>query len=507
MLQGNFCKSQLSHPSLHVTRNQAVVEPRRLYRLSGLSPANNLGINNGDIGTLECALLERMYYCKVGNVFASPPQPDRKQFATVMSDFRRSLLRKVGTSTPRSLEEVVEMYKGRKRTIYSKALEDVHRFGLKRSDAYSCSFVKVEKVACGKAPRCIQPRKPKYNLVLGRYIKHLEHRVYRAIGKMFGGPTVMKGYTVHDVARIIHGKWSKFKNPAAVGLDAAKFDMHVSEAALAWEHSIYMAVYNNCPELRELLLWQMDNVGRGYCVDGKLKYRVRGRRFSGDMNTALGNCLIMCGLVWVYAKKLGIEIQLVNNGDDCTVIMEAEDVDRFRKGLDSWFLGMGFRMVAEDTVYELEQIEFCQMHPIHNGEEWVMVRNIPTALSKDCCSVLPLDKDGLDRKWMYCVGECGLSLTSGIPVLQSFYRALMRNGCSSVGALRDAPQMNSGLRMMWDGVIRKSRRIHPATRCAVFKAWGLTPDEQVSLEEYYDNWTYTGAPTDIEHIPPLFYVF
>ena len=70
-----------------------------------------------------------------------------------------------------------------------------------------------------------------------------------------------------------------------------KFDMHVSPAALAWEHSIYTSIFPRDKFLKKLLRWQMNNRGAGYCGDGSLKYSVTGKRFSGDMNTGLGNCL------------------------------------------------------------------------------------------------------------------------------------------------------------------------------------------------------------------------
>lgn len=498
-------KSELQHPGLRVTKGQAGCPPRVITQITGLGPDSHLGIFNGDIDTLSCALLERMYYCKVGDTFLPAPEPDVNHVFAGLRDFRKKLVHRM-VSTPYTIEEVVDTYKGRKRTIYQQASESLNNTGLKRGHAISDCFVKVEKGNTSKAPRCIQPRRPEYNLVLGKYIKKIEHRMYRRIAQIYGdGPTVMKGYTVQDVARIMRGKWDSFSDPVAVGLDAVKFDMHVSAAMLEWEHSIYKAVTADTRELNKLLRWQMFNKGRGRCVDGKLTYTVKGKRFSGDMNTALGNCIIMCGLVYTYLKEKGMHGKLVNNGDDCVVFMERGDLKGFVEGLDDWFYSYGFRMTTEDPVFDFEKIEFCQMRPVPGPHGWVMVRNIQAALVKDCLCTIDLDGASA-RKWMYAVGECGLALTSGIPIMQEFYLALMRNGDKSSNITQSLQFQSSGLRHMRGELDAKVSTISAESRRSVYVAWGITPDEQIALEEHFRNWTFDPTPGDINvSQPPIFH--
>jgi hypothetical protein len=295
----------------------------------------------------------------------------------------------------------------------------------------------------------------------------------------------MKGFNVSELGAIARGKWRSFRKPVAVGLDATKFDMHVSEAALGWEHEVYREWWPNDAYLMKLLSWQMRNVGAGYCGDGSLKYKVRGRRFSGDMNTGCGNCLLMSGMVWAYARKCGVQIKLLNNGDDCVVMMEAEDLDRFLSGLDEWFLEMGFRMVAEEPVYELHQIEFCQMHPIEIGEECRMVRNIHTTLRKDTMTVHPMTNTIHREKWCTAVGTGGLWLTGGVPVLQDFYSCYQRIGCMRASNMLDDPTFATGMRLMSKGMSEHYREPDAWTRVQVFEAWGITPDEQVAMEAHF----------------------
>ncbi len=496
--------SSLEHPDLHTTYTGQKVEPRVLNFITGVSPEHNLGVNNADIHTLRTALLERMYFCSVSGAFVEPPQIKLNVIQPKLKEFTSKLVRNFH-ATPSTGEEVVDMYKGRKRTIYQQALEDHAVYGLRRRDAFINAFVKVEKVNVSKAPRCIQPRRPVYNLCMGRYIKKVEHRLYKRIARVFGdGPTVMKGYTVQGVARIIKGKWDSFVNPVAVGLDATKFDMHVCEGMLKWEHSIYKAIYKNDPYLAKMLRWQVDNRGFARCEDGTIRYKVKGRRASGDMNTALGNCLIMCALVWTYAQERGVDLKLVNNGDDCVVFMERESLPAFSRGLSEWFLEMGFRMVVEQPVFELEQIEFCQMHPVLGAGGYTMVRNIKVALIKDSLCTMALDNKAA-RKWMYAVGECGLALTSGVPIMQSFYSAYLRGGLPS--KINLAPQMQTGLSMMRGDLVSRVGTVTPAARLAVYVAWGITPDEQVELEKYYGSWSFEDqADTETNSVEPIFNV-
>jgi len=397
-------------------------------------------------------------------------------FATLVGRFQ---------STPETYDAVVAKYTGRKKTIYENAMRSLLMEPVNSLDAQLKAFVKAEKVPPNKAPRCIQPRSPRHCLEVGRYIKHIEHRLYDDIANIFGdGPTVMKGFNVQRVGRICAGKWHSFLKPVAVGLDATKFDMHVHRHVLAWEHGIYTKIFARHPNLRTLLNRQMYNVGRGYCDDGKVKYHFVGKRCSGDMNTALGNCLIMCAMVWAYARERGVSIKLMNNGDDCVVFMEQCDLERFLHGLQEWFLELGFRMEAEAPVTEIEQIEFCQMHPINTANGWTMVRNIPKILHKDLLCLLPIRNNTELQEWLGAIGTCGEAMTHGVPVLSAFYHMMRRNG-SVKTKMGSQLLLHSGAQFLSQGIDRVEDEITPEARYGVWQAWGILPDHQVALEKYY----------------------
>jgi hypothetical protein len=486
VVDGVSHKSTLSHKGLSICLIQAEPKVRQLNVLVGVSSAcRTLKINNADIHTLRAALLERMYYCKVGAGFEAPPVVSSQLVRSRLNGFRNRLSKCFGPRpfkhTP---EEFVEMFQGRKKTIYTNALQEFYSENVQQKHAICTAFVKCEKVNPDKAPRCIQPRTPIYNVGVGCYLKHIEHRIYNAIARVFGEDVVVaKGVNVQELGRIIESKWNRFSDPVAVGMDATKFDMHVSAEMLQWEHGFYNLLYDHDPELKRLLRMQINNRGVGRCVDGTLRYQVKGRRFSGDMNTALGNCLIMCGMVWSYARERGIPIKFINNGDDCVVFMERHHYQSFIFQLETWFLDLGFRMIAEPPVYVLEKIEFCQMRCLRTSNGPVMVRNFDSAREKDSASFLPLATEKETRKWLWAVGECGLALTGGVPVFQEFYKWYMRHGV--VSNVASSVQMQAGAQFLRQRLLSRESVVTTEARVSFYEAWGVTPEEQIVLEEYY----------------------
>lgn len=500
MLIGVSHNSTLSHSLLSIKHKPGnVVRERKYYVLHDISPSpRTLVVNMANLSTLRCALLERMYYCKVDGEFVSPSTPSISTIERKLRGYRSSLMHYLpGGSTPLNQAEFLALYQGRKLAVYTKAVDTYNEMGVEREHSISRVFVKMEKVKSTSAPRVIQPRDPVYNFAIGVYLKPLEHQIYRAIQRVWKSttPIVFKGLNVVEMAEALVTKWSEFDNPVAVGLDAVKFDMHVSEAMLRWEHSVYLSVYNNDPELRKLLNWQIYNQGRGYCDDGSLKYSVRGRRFSGDMNTATGNCLIMTAMVHSLVTDLGVKAQLLNNGDDCVVVLEKGDTHAFVSNLTAHFEQFGFRLTVDKVVDQLEHIKFCQMQPVVSGKTYRFVRSIDTAREKDSIALLDISTRTAYQKWIYAVGEGGLALCSGVPVMQTMYQTYMRHGIPS--GISNALQMQCGamfLRIRLEGRVED---ITQAARVSFWEAFGVTPDEQIALEEYYASldlrWTGFGA--------------
>lgn len=479
---------------------------RCLFRISKIhSPLNFRSFEDNAVN-METALLERVFYVRdvareelhssSTPMFARPPRPVAGHFQQTLGCFSRALSRVARPTAPVELSVYPERYySGRRLKVYQRARDNVLARGVKHSDSYISTFLKHEKVAEGvkrAVPRVIQPRKPEYNVVLGTYLRPMEHQVYLDIAKVWGGPTVMKGFNAFEQGQLFYDAWTSFRDVVAVGLDASRFDQHVSVDALKFEHSVY-ALYNKSPELFRLLSWQYRTVGFAQTPTGRLKYCVRGCRCSGDMNTALGNCVIMCAMVYGLCVRLKLmrgglpRVRLFNNGDDCVIVGERQDVLLFCTHASSYFLGLGFEMKVEPVVSQLEHVVFCQTSPLFDGVSWRMCRDPRITLSKDAYVVRRAQvTNGRLKQHCSAVGSCGMSLCGGLPVLQSYYRHLLREQPIGSRVVISEELLGTGFFMLARGAKAVDSSITTAARVSFAHAFGIQPDLQIALERYYD---------------------
>lgn len=506
-------RSSLEHPALTIKpRLGAMAHVRKFFQVVGLSLPNNYLVHNSSLQNLARGVLTRVLMVK-----GQPtPKPLEGIYVKRLRNFRNMLVNRFSTTTPVSRQQFVDYYQGRRRTIYQNAVDSLLTSSINQKDANIKAFVKAEFINSDDKPdpdpRVISPRDPRYNVEVGRYLRPIEHSLYKVVERIFGGPTILKGYNANEIGKIFQVKWNSFRKPVAIGLDASRFDQHVSVDALKWEHSIYNAIYKST-ELRKLLRWQLYNNVKGHCRDGTLKYRTQGCRMSGDMNTAMGNCLIMCGLVHAYLDCRGISGSLANNGDDCVVIMEQSDMVNFSTGLEEWFLEMGFSMKVESPVFDIEKIEFCQTHPIWVDGSYIMVRNFPKSISKDCLSLKQLDSPLVCKGWIDAVGQGGLSLTGSIPVYQDFYSAFIRIASGIVVGKRDRNSkrrhntpdiaLTNGMSWLSKGMARRYGVVSPRTRHSFYLAFGTTPDQQIELEKFYRSVGWCNVLTPLENLQHL----
>lgn len=477
--------SALVHKAVKVTRLYGKRMTQRVVRVTGIAGRNgHINCYNNSLGALYRGLMERVYYVKNGDEFVSTPQPLQNAYSRC-EKFRLALLSVLPRfASPVSREAFVGYYQGSKRKRYAAAVFSLHKRPLCRKDATVETFVKAELYNFEKkfnpCPRLIQPRRPRYNVELGRYIKPMEKRIYKAIDKVWGGPTVYKCYNPFTRGERLRAAWDSFSRPVAIGLDASRFDQHTSVEALLYEHSVYAGIYGDDKYLSQLLEWQRVNKGVAKAKDGVIKYSVVGKRMSGDMNTALGNVIIMCSLVHAYIEGIGIKAKLANDGDDCVLFLEQSDLSRLT-GLSSWFLDMGYTMTVEPPAYVFEHIEFCQSHPVWLCDRWVMVRNVTKCIKHDLHAI--------DRDWatvddiLAATALCGLSIYKGCPVLQSHYESL-KAPLDAKKLEKFAQQQTGFLRMaMLSGELTTTTKpITDLSRVSFWRAFGIVPSEQEKLE-------------------------
>ncbi|AAG02571.1 RNA-dependent RNA polymerase, partial [Tobacco mottle virus] len=309
-------------------------------------------------------------------------------------------------------------------------------------------------------------------------------------------PCVAKGFNAVETGEIIAKKWQMFKHPVCVGLDAKRFDQHISMPALKFTHGIYRKFIKNA-EFSNLLDKMLINHGVGTAKDGRVKYKVRGCRMSGDMDTALGNCTIMVLMTRNLCLKLNIPHELMNNGDDCIVMFDQQYLQVFNSAVKPYFKSLGFNIKVEEPRYTLERVEFCQTHPVYDGEKWRMVRLL-TAIAKDCATVINWEQL---TAWWAAIGKCGLAVLSGMPIYTNFYRWLIRIG--KVGGVERHPVWkNEGLRWYTMGLDLSGQQvITDEARLSFAAAFGVTPQMQEALEGIYDE---LGEPGVMAMNPNIF---
>ncbi len=482
------------HPSLKLKKVSRPKDPQRwAFALDAPRPKNGFSVHNNSLNNLVRGINERVFY--TDNKGTKPQRPRNGGFEELRlfdEDLSTTYLR------PWTLEEFVESYTGRQYNRYKRAADSLAAQPLSRDDATVATFIKCEKInflaKADPAPRIIQPRDPRFNAAIGVFIKPLEKLIYKNLGKMYKHPCVAKGFDVYQTGDIMAAKWAMFDTPCAISLDASRFDQHVSVEALEWTHNTYLR-YNDDPEFARMLKMMVHNKGRGMCADGRVTYEVEGCRMSGDMDTALGNCLLMVAMTYSYCKKLGIKHEVMDNGDDIVVVMESSDESLFRAKLREYYAELGFTMKIEPTVYVLEEVDFCQMHPVFDGVQWRMVRS-PICLAKDL--VCTTGQEQVDA-WLEAIGLGGISLTSGLPVYQSFYMMLAKFGKKRKKSKIEKWHLyaGSGFARLAGLTKREPALISTEARISFAKAFGLDFCRQEALENMYSQ--LQKGPLGINH--------
>jgi hypothetical protein len=422
---------------------------------------------------------------------------------------RRKLLRGKSPLQPWTLERTRDSFTGSRKKRYCDAYESLSEKPLTRSDARISAFVKAEKADPSAKknpdPRMIQARQPRYNLVLASYLRPVEHRIYNLCG-WSGLRMVAKGLNAKQRATLLQEKWDRFESPVCVSLDASRFDKHVSRDVLYQEHLYYLNSLGNPAELKEILAMQMKNK---CSTKNGVKYTVDGGRMSGDINTALGNCLIMIMMILASCDGLKLDAEVLDDGDDCLLIFERSHLNRVVAALPGIFLEYGQELKVENIAYNISDVVFCQSKVITTVEGPMFVRDWRKVLSHACTGTKYWDNPRMVRPMMGLVGMCELAMSRGVPVLQPFALAVIRN---SQGKTAKTTTIDPGVVMRIKNELgsfdtayeRKSLPITDAARESFAETFGVEIWEQQAIEAILSDWVVnelnpTTYPVEIDH--------
>nr|UZP17200.1 RNA-dependent RNA polymerase [Carnation ringspot virus]UZP17204.1 RNA-dependent RNA polymerase [Carnation ringspot virus] len=485
----------LGIPEIKVADKRAsrVCKFKRVVGLPSLSAGQSVCVHKTSLHNMIVSLEQRVFRVKnEKGEFVVPPQPSKGAFDSI-SYFREAWKKKLYSKGPvvkSSIDDVVACYSSEKKKLYQKAAATLSHRPLHWRDSKVRAFIKVEKLECDKkapVPRTIQPRSKRYNLCIGRYLRLNEKRMLDAIDAVFGEKTVLSGLDNKAQGRAIAKKWSKYESPIGIGLDASRFDQHCSKDALKFEHSFYRECFPDDKTLSNLLDWQLENEGSALMPTGELvKYRTKGCRMSGDINTGLGNKILMCSMVHAYLKEVGVNASLANNGDDCVLFCEKGDFNRINDSLREWFLCRGFNMVVEEPVECLERVVFCRSQPVCVATKWAMVRQLGS-LSRDCFSTQNWLNPTTFRDAMNALGQCNGIINDGVPVHMAQAKRMYAAGGNRKFDLKALhkqmeyswrDRLGARTNLLWS-------EVEDSTRLSYFRAFGIEPAVQRIVEGYF----------------------
>lgn len=425
----------------------------------------------------------------------------------------RILLRKLHPVTPWSAEQVLTHFKGKRRARYQNAWDSLQAEPLTNRDALIKAFIKPEKMDVGAKinpdPRVIQARNARYNILLAQYLKPMEDQLYNIRGGHSNTRLIAKGLNQVDRAKLFLRKWSHYQRPVCYSLDASRWDKHCDVELIRIEHSVYERLCPD-PQLSWLLRMQIHN----RCVTaGGVRYKTLGKRMSGDMNTALGNCLLMVICLEAACHNLGLrKYDILDDGDDCLVIVEAAEEQKLA-GVIQEFLNYGHELKLENRATDLHSVQFCQSKIIYrSGLPPTFVRNWVKVLSCACVGTRYWHEPNLRRALMAAVGDCELALNQGVPIIQAFAVRLRQLANTTKRpkleaeegiVQRAAKELHVGVERALDvAASLQPTEVDYLARETFWQAFGIDPLRQLEIEKAIGGWmpelSYPAEPVDVE---------
>lgn len=468
--------------------------------------------------------------------------PEITGLVTIVAD---QLARGLTASPIDGYEQLIGMFPPSRRKMYRKAFQELTEYaGSVDRLARVSAFVKSEKLSILSKdgdPRMIQARTKIFNLMLGLYTRAIEKSLYTLndpqwLRRGIVQPLLAKGKNMLERASLLRQTWKLYRNPISLSLDLSRWDAHVGLPILKVMHKFYFRIIPSSV-MKWLLKFQLIN--KGYSQQG-LKYKNTGGVTSGDMTTALGNCVAACAIVLscrqtlqLLAGKTGngtsderlrkrlnllkrsplfegstlhklqllvnkylnssekrgkfcrqVPISVVDDGDDHVVITEKEWAPLVSEALELWWKDVGQELKVEGTTTRFHQIEFCQHkpHKLSTGQ-WIMCPNPYKVLAT--ATVIAGNNRMTWKRYCMTIWEARAILHKGIPMLGPlFQKWSKKNWTRQRMSHEELMRSASGIEhlQMMNRKLILPRTITQEQRVMFEDQWGITPDEQERWE-------------------------
>nr|QHD64746.1 RdRp [Plasmopara viticola lesion associated ambiguivirus 2] len=429
------------------------------------------------------ALLKRSLGC------TPTPLDSRRGDLSASFGWLRSVAAGLGVS-PVSHRDIVLGYKGRMRTRYEEAERSLLEDGpVVSADARLGAFLKAEKfngMQKVAKPRMIFPRSYRYNLELATRLKPFEHALWPKLRapKRWGVPrtrVVGKGLGPRARASLVVKKFEGIgAGCVCFEVDASSWEAHQDEWQLVEEHRIYAAAFPGDSQLQSLLAKQLRNKG---VTSGGVKFSRVGGRASGDLNTGMGNTLLMLAICDSVLRRFGLsKYDLLVDGDNALIFLPGSEATPVIEGFHQRALECsGHEMVLERPVTVIEEVRFGQSAPVCVDGVWTMCRDYRKIFSQGTSSHVHLRHRKFALSFLRGVALCELSLAQGLPLVQVWADLLRQategSPAASPDFYRDYLEIGATLS---ESV--SMREVSITTRESFSRAFGISVEDQLLVE-------------------------
>lgn len=441
------------------------------------------------------------FHNRVGGKVPEPTNEGLAMMRAVMKDIATSL----PDIIPWDIERVVSSYKGAKRAAAEKALQEYRASGLTEVHSWVSMFIKCEKIRftdnkVNPDPRAIQHRSPVFALVLARFIKAIEEFLYSIRGtKRNGLPRSRifgKGLNSKQRGELLADKLECFDKPAVLSVDVSRLDRSAGIKTIGLLHEAFNTML---PDQEFANLLKKTKVNK-VTTSRRLKYTIIGNIMSGDSHTSAQGNLYMSSATLAALRKLGVKHDILCDGDDCLIIIERVDVDRAMLELPGLYLSMGMVVEFEDKIAEtMEEVRWCQSSPVLVDGRYRFIREPRKVLSGALVGPrwMQMHSEQSRRALANTIGLGEAILHRGIPVLQEYAMAIIRNAATSrqIKLSHNDSLLYKVRHEIGKSTLGKIPTFTPLpvsddTRLSFSLAFGISIDEQLSYEEYFRSWEF-----------------
>lgn len=416
-------------------------------------------------------------------VLAVKHQPLPPAVSLLMQDAGEEIREAIGTCEVIPWETLLSYLPAHKRKLYERCKEELLQGGPQPWHARIKAFVKLERLNFDNDkdpdPRMIQARSPQFNCQIARYTRSVEKALYQLEEE--GVRLLAKGRNSRQRAWDVRKIWGQMEDPVVLSLDLSRWDMHCSPDLLRHAHRVYLNLLGNPREFKHLLEQTIHNKCE---TKNGLKYQREGNVMSGDMTTALGNCMLVCMMVKAFRKSLNLttkELRVYDDGDDHLLFVERKESKRVVEELPRFYRSLGHSLRVDGQTDQFHQIEFCQQRIIcHSDGIWEFVPNprktLATSLSWSS------GHEDQRRRYLGTVWEMRAILHQGQPVLGPLFHRLSLEVPERLGK-RQATPTGLARRLALDRRTKVTiTEVTPEAREAYRDAWGLDTAMQLELE-------------------------